>query len=172
MYSFEWPTHDFNLLHIMCWYYFTQFPIVVQCCGQFHVADNVLHNFHILEIEDSLTSKWLFLSCFILQCNGGAAIDAMYKELYNSSSIKLMIIGPGCSIGAEPTAEASHRWNLIQVMIGCPHLNGYFPLNVQKYIGHTLVFIQFVRVEFYWIMLSFSVTFSLLLWSSVLLLLL
>ena len=31
------------------------------------------------------------------------------------STVKLMVIGPGCSVAAEPIAEASHYWNIIQV---------------------------------------------------------
>ncbi|XP_072027769.1 gamma-aminobutyric acid type B receptor subunit 1-like [Amphiura filiformis] len=48
-------------------------------------------------------------------CNGGRGVDTMYKELYNSSLSKIMIIGAGCSVATEPTAESSHYWNLIQI---------------------------------------------------------
>ena len=39
----------------------------------------------------------------------------MYRELYNRSTTKMMILGGGCSTATEPTAQASHHWNLIQV---------------------------------------------------------
>ncbi|XP_038052445.1 gamma-aminobutyric acid type B receptor subunit 1-like [Patiria miniata] len=49
------------------------------------------------------------------ECNGGKATDIMYRELYNTSTTKTMIIGGGCSLATEPTAQASHFWNLIQI---------------------------------------------------------
>ncbi|XP_071804599.1 gamma-aminobutyric acid type B receptor subunit 2-like [Asterias amurensis] len=48
-------------------------------------------------------------------CDGGKATDVMYEELYNRSTHKIMIIGGGCSVCSEATAQASHHWNLIQV---------------------------------------------------------
>ena len=39
----------------------------------------------------------------------------MYKELYNKTTTKAMIIGPGCSTAAEAVAESASRWNLLQV---------------------------------------------------------
>ncbi|XP_071790355.1 gamma-aminobutyric acid type B receptor subunit 1-like [Asterias amurensis] len=48
-------------------------------------------------------------------CDGGKATDAMYRELYNRSTTKMMILGGGCSTATEPTAQASHHWNLIQI---------------------------------------------------------
>ena len=53
----------------------------------------------------------------ILQCLGGTATDVMYRELYDKSSIKTIIMGGGCSVATIPTAEASKLWNLIQVTI-------------------------------------------------------
>ncbi|XP_038051812.1 gamma-aminobutyric acid type B receptor subunit 1-like [Patiria miniata] len=49
------------------------------------------------------------------ECDGGTATDEMYKELYNTSTTKIMILGPACSIATEPTAQASHHWNLVQI---------------------------------------------------------
>ncbi|XP_072046213.1 gamma-aminobutyric acid type B receptor subunit 2-like [Amphiura filiformis] len=39
----------------------------------------------------------------------------MYKELYNQSTTKILIYGAGCSIVTEPTAQASHLWNIMQL---------------------------------------------------------
>ncbi|XP_033640706.1 gamma-aminobutyric acid type B receptor subunit 1-like [Asterias rubens] len=39
----------------------------------------------------------------------------MYRELYNTTTTKIMILGDGCSISTEPTAQASHHWNIIQL---------------------------------------------------------
>ena len=60
-----------------------------------------------------LTVHVLFL--FYFQCSVGQGVDAMYKELYNRTTTKLMIIGPGCSTTAEAVGEAAARWNLLQV---------------------------------------------------------
>ncbi|XP_038051856.1 gamma-aminobutyric acid type B receptor subunit 1-like [Patiria miniata] len=48
-------------------------------------------------------------------CDGGKAINGMFRELYNQSTTKIMIIGGFCSVATEPTAQASHHWNLIQI---------------------------------------------------------
>ncbi|XP_038052112.1 gamma-aminobutyric acid type B receptor subunit 1-like [Patiria miniata] len=39
----------------------------------------------------------------------------MYRELYNKTTTKIMVLGAGCSIVTQPTAQASHHWNLIQL---------------------------------------------------------
>ncbi|XP_063956536.1 gamma-aminobutyric acid type B receptor subunit 1-like isoform X1 [Lytechinus pictus] len=39
----------------------------------------------------------------------------MYKELYNKTTTKIMVLGAGCSIVTQPTAQASHLWNLLQL---------------------------------------------------------
>nr|XP_006819249.1 PREDICTED: uncharacterized protein LOC100371470 [Saccoglossus kowalevskii] len=48
-------------------------------------------------------------------CNGGRGTDVMYRELYNTTTTKIMVLGAGCSIVTEPTAQASHLWNLLQL---------------------------------------------------------
>ncbi|XP_022088949.1 gamma-aminobutyric acid type B receptor subunit 2-like [Acanthaster planci] len=42
----------------------------------------------------------------------------MYRELYNITTTKIMILGGGCSVATEPTALVSHHWNLIQLSYG------------------------------------------------------
>ncbi|XP_033640825.1 gamma-aminobutyric acid type B receptor subunit 1-like [Asterias rubens] len=61
------------------------------------------------------------------ECNGGKATDVMYRELFNRSTVKMMILGGGCSVATEPTAQASHHWNLIQISIAAsPSLSNRF----------------------------------------------
>ena len=52
-----------------------------------------------------------------LQCDGGIGTNVMYEELYNKSTTKIVILGDGCSVSTQPTAQASHLWNLVQVFI-------------------------------------------------------
>ncbi|XP_072015077.1 gamma-aminobutyric acid type B receptor subunit 1-like, partial [Amphiura filiformis] len=52
------------------------------------------------------------------KCDGGEAANVMFRELYNVSTTKVMILGCGCSASTLPTAEASHHWNLIQLSYG------------------------------------------------------
>ena len=42
VYGFEWPGHDFSLLHIMHWYTSLIFQLLFQCCVQFREADDAL----------------------------------------------------------------------------------------------------------------------------------
>ena len=39
----------------------------------------------------------------------------MYEELYDTSKMKLVVFGAGCSTVTEPTAQMTPLWNLIQV---------------------------------------------------------
>ncbi|XP_033640526.1 gamma-aminobutyric acid type B receptor subunit 1-like isoform X2 [Asterias rubens] len=49
------------------------------------------------------------------ECNGGKGTDVMYRELYNYTTTKIMILGGGCSLVTQATAQTSHHWNLIQL---------------------------------------------------------
>ncbi len=60
-----------------------------------------------------------FLILLSLQCDGGIGTDVMYQELYNKTTTKIVILGCGCSVSTQPTAQASHLWNLVQVCAGC-----------------------------------------------------
>ncbi len=85
---------------------------LLRCCDLFGSRAGTILN--------SSVTKWCPCHKFsfnpIFQCNGGIGTDAMYLELYNRSTTKILIYGAGCSIVTEPTAQASHLWNLIQVM--------------------------------------------------------
>ena len=68
----------------------------------------------------------------MLQCDGGTATNALFEELYNQSTTKMMIIGAGCSIATEPTAHASHHWNLIQVYMAFFETTASVPDSAQR----------------------------------------
>ncbi|XP_072027770.1 gamma-aminobutyric acid type B receptor subunit 1-like [Amphiura filiformis] len=48
-------------------------------------------------------------------CHTGKGTDAMYEELYDTSKVKIMVFGAGCSTVTEPTAQMTPLWNLIQL---------------------------------------------------------
>ena len=52
----------------------------------------------------------------IIQCEtyGTTALDALYTELLQPPT-KLGIIGSGCSLATEPTAQISHYYNITHV---------------------------------------------------------
>ena len=55
----------------------------------------------------------------IIQCEtyGTTALDALYTELLQPPT-KLGIIGSGCSLATEPTAQISHYYNITHVNSG------------------------------------------------------
>ncbi len=53
---------------------------------------------------------------YSFQCDVGVGSNLMNRLLY-TSPVKHMVIGAGCSIVSEATAQASHHWNLVQVGI-------------------------------------------------------
>jgi hypothetical protein len=58
----------------------------------------------------------LTLPALLLQCEtyGTTALDALYTELLQSPT-KVGIIGSGCSLATEPTAQISHYYNITHV---------------------------------------------------------
>ena len=55
------------------------------------------------------------ISCFsCFQCNPGVAIYQLFKVL-NQQPTKIMMLGCGCSITSEATAQVTHLFNLTQV---------------------------------------------------------
>ena len=67
----------------------------------------LLLNCNLINIPNSRT--------FSLQCDAGVGTNALYEQLY-SAPTKLMVVGAGCSAVSQATAQASHIWNLVQVM--------------------------------------------------------
>ena len=51
-----------------------------------------------------------------IQCNRGRSLDAFFDDfLLQPDSVKIALIGCGCSVATEPVAEISHKWNISQV---------------------------------------------------------
>ncbi len=50
----------------------------------------------------------------ILQCNHTTSLRALHAGLFEPP-IKIAVMGSGCSVATEPTAEISHLYNLTQV---------------------------------------------------------
>jgi gamma-aminobutyric acid type B receptor len=51
-----------------------------------------------------------------LQCKRSVALDALFKQLLAKDNIsKAAVIGCGCSVATEPTAEVSHYYNITHV---------------------------------------------------------
>ena len=63
----------------------------------------------------NIIGNTLYEICIIFQCHTGKGMNAMYEELYDRSTTKIMIYGAGCAVVTDATAQASHLWNLIQV---------------------------------------------------------
>ena len=55
-------------------------------------------------------------ACLLIQCEtyGTVALDALYTELLQPPT-KVSIIGSGCSLAIEPTAQVSHYYNIKHV---------------------------------------------------------
>ena len=53
---------------------------------------------------------------FLLQCVRTIALDALFNQLLAEDGIsKVAVLGCGCSLATEPTAEVSHYYNVTQV---------------------------------------------------------
>ena len=76
-----------------------------------------------------LSKNYIFIT---LQCDGGIGTNVMYEELYNKTTTKIVILGDGCSVSTQPTAQASHLWNLVQVFTRNNSLQRY-PLHCSTY---------------------------------------
>ena len=51
-----------------------------------------------------------------MKCNRSVALESLFKEISNDP-IKLGLIGSGCSLATEPTAEITQFFNIPQVYI-------------------------------------------------------
>ena len=52
----------------------------------------------------------------LIQCNRGRSLDAFFDDVVlQPDSVKIGLIGCGCSVATEPVAEISHKWNISQV---------------------------------------------------------
>ena len=50
----------------------------------------------------------------VLQCLPGLAMKVLYELVYNDP-VKLMILGPGCSVVSTVVGQAARMWNLVTV---------------------------------------------------------
>ena len=52
----------------------------------------------------------------VLQCSRTTALDVFFEQILSETEYqKLAVIGAGCSLATEPTAEISHQFNITQV---------------------------------------------------------
>ena len=56
-------------------------------------------------------------ACMCIQCNTTAALDGFFTQLTQPPQNKLALIGSGCSVATEATAQIAHYHNVIQVAI-------------------------------------------------------
>ena len=52
-----------------------------------------------------------------MQCDKKAALDGLFTQLFQPPQEKVALIGSGCSVATEATAEISHYFNITQVML-------------------------------------------------------
>ncbi|XP_072030368.1 gamma-aminobutyric acid type B receptor subunit 1-like [Amphiura filiformis] len=69
---------------------------------------------HINQRTDVLAEYELKMVWNDTQCSSGLGTRVFIDQLYSKPQ-KIILIGPGCSIDAQPVAEISHYWNLITV---------------------------------------------------------
>ncbi|XP_053374078.1 gamma-aminobutyric acid type B receptor subunit 1-like [Mercenaria mercenaria] len=67
--------------------------------------------------EDILTDFELKLDYINTKCSAGTALYRMFDKL-NEEQAFVMIIGDGCSVVSEVTAQVTHLWNLTQLSYG------------------------------------------------------
>ena len=52
-----------------------------------------------------------------MQCHRPQAIRALFSQVPFTEPKRIALIGGGCSVASESTAEISHHFNLLQVYI-------------------------------------------------------
>lgn len=64
-----------------------------------------------------LIPNWQFspAGTMFIQCNRTVALDVFFDQII-SEPTKLAVMGSGCSVATEPTAEISHYYNISQVI--------------------------------------------------------
>ena len=65
-----------------------------------------------------LPSLFTFFPCPSLQCDRTTALTALHTELLQPPT-KIGILGSGCSVATEPTAEVSRYYNITHVSYTC-----------------------------------------------------
>ena len=70
----------------------------------------------ILDLSNELVNmQWCVPNNELIQCNRTAALDGLFKHLFQPPQGKIALIGSGCSAATEATAEISHYYNITHV---------------------------------------------------------
>ena len=56
------------------------------------------------------------ISLTMMQCNHSVALKSFFHQVVWNEPVKLALIGSGCSVATEPTADISHFYNITQVL--------------------------------------------------------
>ena len=56
----------------------------------------------------------IIMITYALQCNNTVAFSALFDQILHKPT-KVALIGSGCSVATEPTAEVSQFYNITQV---------------------------------------------------------
>lgn len=62
-------------------------------------------------------SYCVLILIIMIQCHRPQAIRALFDQVPFTEPKRIALIGGGCSIASESTAEISHHFNLMQVAI-------------------------------------------------------
>ena len=62
---------------------------------------------------------YIFLKPCHVQCNHSVALESFFHQVVWKEPVKLALIGGGCSVATEPTADVSHFYNITQVLSKC-----------------------------------------------------
>ena len=57
-----------------------------------------------------------YISLTMMQCNHSVALKSFFHQVVWNGAVKLALIGSGCSVATEPTADISHFYNITQVL--------------------------------------------------------
>ena len=58
----------------------------------------------------------MFLTTAVCQCLPGLGMKVLYDLVYHDP-VKLMILGPGCSVVSTFVGQAARMWNLVTVSV-------------------------------------------------------
>ncbi|XP_053374069.1 gamma-aminobutyric acid type B receptor subunit 1-like [Mercenaria mercenaria] len=82
-------------------------PAVQMAVNDINVREDILADYH-------LTYKWTDS-----KCNFGTPVNRMFEAFCNDPPY-VILLGDGCSVGSEATAQVSHLWNLTQFSYSSP----------------------------------------------------
>ena len=84
------------------------------------LSDSQVSQFQLWLLEAVACSyMWLMdFHVFCMQCSRTTALDVFFEQILSETEYqKLAVIGAGCSLATEPTAEISHQFNITQVCV-------------------------------------------------------